>query len=307
MEKFKTGASILTASIAIAFLSHCSPKKADEAAIVQLLDEGMIIAQQVLNYEVREHIEKLRKKLEKLSTKERAERWYPKASEIHDQSQKMYGQIQTLKSELLENADKKSLVESFSDNDKINSLYDSLWRYKQEILKIDTLLEYTFSKEHLVLISNDFDSGNNTQKNLSSFFANITLRDAISILNRIQFNILNNERKLIAFCNEQVIEMGFYFDVYSAIIAQSSNYVRAGESLEIIAGIGAFSRKAKPVVTVMNKTVPIGDEGTAKYSFKAPRKPGKHAVPVKINFIDEIGMPQEIIKNVEYTVAKEQD
>ena len=77
--------------------------------------------------------------------------------------------------------------------------------------------------------------------------------------------------------------------------------------MEIIAGVGAFSRRSKPVFTIKNKNVPIDENGTAILRFKAPHTPGKHFVPVKINFINEVGKEEEVIKNVEYTVIKEPD
>ncbi|MEO5562680.1 MAG: hypothetical protein ABIR18_04575 [Chitinophagaceae bacterium] len=94
-----------------------------------------------------------------------------------------------------------------------------------------------------------------------------------------------------------------YYDSYSAIVVQGSAYIRAGEKIDITAGVGAFSKAAMPVITANGKLVLISYDGAEHYTFKASSQPGKHYVPVRIECIDEIGKKQIIERNVKYTVV----
>lgn len=95
-----------------------------------------------------------------------------------------------------------------------------------------------------------------------------------------------------------------FFTSYQAIVGQSSSYVKAGEKIEITAGIGSFSTQERPVITINRNNVSLRETGAAVYSFKASNKPGKHFVPVKIEFTNQDGQKMTQEFNVKYTVAK---
>ena len=75
--------------------------------------------------------------------------------------------------------------------------------------------------------------------------------------------------------------------------------------MEIMAGVGAFSKAAKPEIAFGGNTIPIDESGVAIYKFKASGTPGKYKVSVKITYIDQEGKEQMLSKDVEYTVAKD--
>ena len=76
----------------------------------------------------------------------------------------------------------------------------------------------------------------------------------------------------------------------------SSSYVNAGEEIEITSGIGAFSKAAQPIILINGKNVSSDADGAAHYKFKASDKPGKHVVPVEINFTDQEGKNKPLQK-----------
>jgi hypothetical protein len=110
------------------------------------------------------------------------------------------------------------------------------------------------------------------------------------------------EHRLLDFCLEQTVTDSFNFDTYSAIIAQSSSQVAPGEQIEIIAGVGAFSRRAKPVITIDRKIVPLSDDGAAHYILTAPGKAGKYSTPANISYTDQDGKVQWIQKDIQFHV-----
>jgi len=92
------------------------------------------------------------------------------------------------------------------------------------------------------------------------------------------------------FCRSQIgVLDGGGFQVFSAIAAQNTTFLKSGELLEITAGVGSFSVAARPKITIDGKNIPLDPDGTAIYRIKAPGKPGKHVIPVKIEFVKPDG------------------
>lgn len=80
--------------------------------------------------------------------------------------------------------------------------------------------------------------------------------------------------------------------------------MQKGEIIEINAGVGAFSIKAEPNIVINGKHIDINSDGVAIYKFKSSSKPGKHYVPVSIEFIKPDGQKIKVEKKIEYTVAE---
>jgi hypothetical protein len=136
------------------------------------------------------------------------------------------------------------------------------------------------------------------------FFEGRTISEALSILNHFENNVLIAANKVVQFCHNQVGMLdgdGSYFS-YSAIVGQSSSVIRKGEAIEIFAGIGAFSKAAKPTITVNGRNVDIGSDGIAVYRLPKATTAGKHFAKVIIEFHDENGEKQSIERTVNYTV-----
>ena len=126
---------------------------------------------------------------------------------------------------------------------------------------------------------------------------------ALTILSKFQNDVKTSENKVIAFCHEQVGKVEIVFDAYAAIVGQNSNYLMPGQEIEIKAGIGAFSKNAKPTITIGGSIVPLGEEGYALQKMAAGGM-GAHSIPIKIKYFNQItGKEEEVLKNVEYTVG----
>ena len=87
---------------------------------------------------------------------------------------------------------------------------------------------------------------------------------AFTILSKFQNDVKTSENKVVQFCHNKVGEVAVRFDTYAAIVGQNSNYLMPGQELEITAGVGAFSKAAKPMITIGGQNLAlIGAEGTA--------------------------------------------
>lgn len=187
--------------------------------------------------------------------------------------------------------------------DQINRLSNLLNNYKNDVLKIDSGMALAFNSS-LIFTTKTFDSKPLAEQNFSNyFFDGLSKDESLYLLNKFENNIRIVENRLAQFCDNKVgVTVDFYIS-YSAIVGQNTSYVQGGEQIEIVAGIGAFSRDAKPEIIIKGKKIPIDEMGIATSKFPASNNSGKHFVPVEISYTDQDGKKQTITKTVEYTVA----
>jgi gliding motility-associated protein GldM len=76
-----------------------------------------------------------------------------------------------------------------------------------------------------------------------------------------------------------------------------------GQEVEIMAGVGAFSKAAQPQIIINGQGIGLGEDGQAKLKMQGGSL-GKHSIPVVIRFKDQDGKDQTINKTVEYTVGQ---
>ena len=126
---------------------------------------------------------------------------------------------------------------------------------------------------------------------------------AITILSKFQNDVKTSENRVVAFAHEQVGKVAVRFDTYTAIVGQSTNYAMPGQEIEIMAGVGAFSKAAQPQITINGQGAALGEDGAARMQ-SCRWWIGAHSVPVTIGYIDQEGKPQTITKTVEYTVGQ---
>jgi hypothetical protein len=278
--------------VLFAVLSSCKTNNNDK--VIKEMEESLISSNQSIKNSSKQIMAALEDKLNDPGSHERATVWFARAKAAHIYSTDVIDFIEALKKD-----DKISRAQS-------NSLYNNLNAYKSKILAIDSSIEFEFA-ENFRLISNSFDTGKKNEPDFyNEFFRNSDHLLTSAMLTKFQNNVGVTENKLSSYCYNQIGQTdgeGF-FNSYSAIAFQNSNYVKAGEKLEITAGIGTFSTAVMPQININGKDVVISEEGFALYKFKAQRKPGKYYVPVKISFTDANGEINVQEKVIEYTVVK---
>ena len=90
-------------------------------------------------------------------------------------------------------------------------------------------------------------------------------------------------------------------DAVGVLVGQSSNYVMPGEEVSITAGVGAYSSKAAPKISINGSSVAVTD-GQGVYKTTASGA-GEHSVSVNVTFTDENNKPVTKTETVKYTVG----
>lgn len=243
----------------------------------------------------------------------RAEIWQPIAMQIHLISDSIAQYVNELKIELKKEAGSytKNGIELYHEENikavnllfkkKGKELFDKLIRYRGGVLLVDSLLTNEF-KHRMALFSNDFDyPKRNEQEFIKNFFNDIPSIAAMALLSKFENDIKINENRFITFCFNQTYHGFCGYNRYVPLFVQSSNYLKVGDDLEIIAGIGSFSVESLPEVTIDGKIIPANVDGFSVYKFKTSNA-GKYVKPVKIQYTKPDGTKGVMTKNIEYTV-----
>ena len=279
----------------LVFIS-CSDHSKKEIEIIKALNEGIENSNLAISAESIEVLTSLQSKLNERGSEERAKVWFPKAEKVQQLSKDIFDYIENIKLK-------------FKDS-SINGteLFEKLKSYREQVLKVDQKITNEFEK-YLPLFTKSIDSSkNDSEKLFKDYFRNTSSEAVIAMLNKIENNVRVNELKLITYCNEQVglIILDCGSGIASVVITNSLVF-KPKDRIEITAGIILFDKRFDPRVFIYDKAIDRKDDGFAHYKLRAPSKPGKYYVPVKINYTDQNGRQQTIQKEIEYTVANIQE
>jgi gliding motility-associated protein GldM len=127
---------------------------------------------------------------------------------------------------------------------------------------------------------------------------------AITILSKFQNDIRNAEAQIVEHCHRKVGEVVITYDQFQVIANSSSTYMMPGEEFTINAGIGAYSSKAYPTITVGGATATRTPLGDYEIKAKAENTPGPYSKRVVVNYIDpNTGKPATVNKEIKYVVG----
>ncbi len=262
----------------------------------KILDEGFERSNIVIERSTQLFSHSLESKLSDPITSYKAGVWYPKVQIIRELSKEIASYLEKLKTEI---KNRKGLPD-----EKAIELYGRLLKYKDDVLNVDSSLKIEF-KTRTVITEEAFDSVKHNANDFRSyFFKDISAQATFSMLNKFRNNIEIIQNRMIQFCSYKVPDPDNFYEAYSVMAVQSSSYVKAGDLIEVIAGVGTFSLKAKATIIIDGNSVQPGSDGVALYKFKASKNWGKHHIPVEVEFTDQDGKRQTIIKELDYTVMK---
>ncbi len=253
----------------------------------------------------------LQEKTTKPETAERANIWLPKANNVVSISKTLYDYIGGLKSKILSAAggvgkkeDNLEIVTKLMVKDgEGKKLYALLNKYKTDVLGIDSAIKTEFENSLQIDLANPPGRDGKTKPWEIAYFNMVPTVAGLTILSKFQNDVKTAENKVVAFCHSKVGEVEVVFDSYAAIVGQNSNYLMPGQELEIRAGVGAFSKAAKPTISIGGTPVELGEEGFAMYKTTASGI-GNRTVPVRITYFNQITGKEETKEvNVEYTVG----
>ncbi|GAB2815315.1 hypothetical protein GCM10027043_14470 [Ferruginibacter profundus] len=260
----------------------------------------------------------LEEKLSDPQTIERTTRWQARFTGIKNYSVGLVRYLDSLKDILKDKAgytfkeknyelnegNKKSVNEVLLRNGEGKVLYQKIKAYKKNILELDEGIKDVFEKR-IVIAGTMFEDENTTLNFSNTLFANKTVIEVLTLLNQFKHAVLDTECQLLTYCNYQTNSYSCGYEKFEAIVAQSSKYVKQGDYIDISAGIGAFNTASSPKISINGKNVLVDVNGVANYTLKAASKPGKHFVPVRIDYVKADGTSTSESHTLEYVVSKD--
>jgi len=271
----------------------------------------------VVNNSTSTIIASFQEKMTDPATAEKARLWYPKAESVVNYSKSVYDYIEGLKNKILKAADydPASGDSTFKmdnldvptrlmiDQGEGKTLLAQLTQLRANLLNIDPEVKAEFANTLPIDLTMPKTQSKTNNKWEAAYFHMVPTVAALTILSKFQNDIKTSENRIVAFLHNKVGQVAVRFDTYAAVIGQSSNYLMPGQQLEITAGVGAFSKAAKPIITIGGAGSPIGEDGAAHFTTTV-NNIGTSSIPVSITYTDQEGKQQTIKKTVEYTVGQ---
>jgi hypothetical protein len=286
-------------ALAVSSCAGPSPRERQQERLLARLDSSLIRELAFTNQQTDLIRRALQERLLDFFSSERAKVWQPVTETVHTCAKSTNNQINNMITML--NTEKAYTL--FIKGALSDSLYHLLARFRQTALHAHERLLEEF--EHTILPHEGFcdtTPNNDVKKMIQQDFAHLTNEEAKALLRYWQKEIAITENKLVTFCFNQVPNSFCGMDIVTSLVSQSHSVLASGETLTITAGVGSFSTRANPKITIQGHPVDLIDNAFAKYSLKAPNKKGKYYIPVVITYLNEIG--NFVTENMElaYTV-----
>lgn len=285
------------------------------------VDDSLTATNSTINKSTETILKSLEDKLSDPTSKVKAAIWYPKAQRAQELSTDMYNYIKTLKDKILKeagfNPNAKNKFDSSYALDNLDiatrvlvegkegqKLRAKLEKYKSDLLAIDPEIAKEFQNSLQINLAPPKvqDKTNKTWE--EAYFHMVPTVAALTILSKFQNDVKTSENKVVAFCHQQVGQVVVRFDRFEPIIGQSTNYAMPDQTIEIKAGVGAFSNQAKPTITIGGQTQQLNDSGFVRYTTNVGSALGSRSIPVHITYKDQDGNDKVIDRVVNYTVGQ---
>lgn len=289
------------------FFSSCSNNSKSDLVVFEATTHSLEQSSKTINEITTDYRKELFERLNDPKTAEQAAVWQPRAVRISELTSLTIGYINKLKSQLVGENDNFQVVNKiFFQQNKGEELYQRLKDFIDSIHKSELLVDIYLAE--LIKDKYDYlDSNRYDQKEFCQIFFNkISIAAALSLLAKFENDIRNIEKEIITSCYYRTIPGYWHYDAFQTLIAQSSNCVKAGDNIEITAGVGSFSVAAQPKFTIDGTLIPVDENGIAVYKFKTPSKAGKYIKPLKMEYTKPDGTKESMTRNIEYTVIEEQ-
>lgn len=247
-------------------------------------------------------------KMKDSKTAQLAALWKPKADKAKGLADEMFKYIEDLKSELMKEAGQLTPGGHFNEDDlhaptrlivdgpKGKELIEKLTRYKADLLSIDPTINLEFKNSLPIDLSTPETNNQASRKDWAYAYFHMTPAiAAITMLSKFENDVKNSEALVLDFCHRKIGEVQVVYDEFQAFAGTNSQYLMPGQELVITAGVGAFSKAAKPSVTVDGSGVGLNAEGVAEYKTTVGG-PGTYSKTVNITYVKPDGSRATIPK-----------
>jgi hypothetical protein len=245
--------------------------------------------------------------------------WQPLADRVSKYSTSAINYIDTLKSQLLSAAgctisNKAPAFESgnyrvvnrlFVKENKGSELLKVLLDFVDSIKNVDSEMNNDFSE--LFKMNYEYlDSENNKSETFNeTYFNGVSAAGALVALAKFENDIRYTEKEALTFCSNKCSPgCILIYEKFQVIVGQSSNYVKAGDEIDITAGVGAFSISASPEFIVDGEKIKANQDGIMIYKFKTQHKAGTYRKPVTIEYTKPDGTRNSHTYTISYTVIE---
>ncbi len=200
----------------------------------------------------------LQDKLADEKTREKAKIWLPKAQEVQKYSKEAYSFIQDIKNDIIKqgggDVDKASFkadnldiaTRMMVDKGKGKDLLKHLADFKNNVLNVDPKIQAEFGKTLPINLETPITESKSNNTWERAYFHMVPTVAALTILSKFQNDIRTSENKIVEYCHNQVGAVVVRYDTYVGFAATDKSYVMPGDDMEIMAGVGAFSKAALP-------------------------------------------------------------
>ncbi|MES2429457.1 MAG: hypothetical protein V4556_00895 [Bacteroidota bacterium] len=296
----------------IALLLIFTGCKNDEQAILKEsdIDKSLVLATTTIDEANKIIYRSLEEKLVDPRSSKFAKILEPKVINVQAISNEIFEYIESLKNELRKKAslkdsipfsykfdtkNKSAVTVIFQHEKKSDELLNKLKEYQSRINSIDSELTAK-SQESFIYLQNDF---------YNIYFKDVMAISAMTILNKFQNNIKVQENKMILLIHSKSGYTGGcdFGNRPGLLVGQNYSHLKAGETLEISAGLGMYSRYAAPKISISGKNIEMKD-AIVNYKLKVSNKIGKYSLPVTMEVIDQNGQKLVMTKQVEYIVEE---
>lgn len=284
--------------LALLVLLSCSNNRTENYTAFEILNEGLANSSAKIDSESNSLYRLMEAKLLDPKFSPQANLWQPLAYKIQLFSDNLFIYIDSLKNDLNQQPD------FFKTNEKGNELFNRLINYKQNLLELNPEINALF-KNRVLLISKPFDFRISTQRDFNQFFLNNpSTDDKLALLTKFQNNIRIIENDIASFCHSKIDTTVSDYNNFTLLISQSGYDVSGGQDIQLLVGVGIFSKASRPKIIIDGNRKSIGENGAVDYTFKASTKAGIHTIPIKVYFTNLKGVTESKSDTVKYSVAK---
>ncbi|MGC4035112.1 MAG: hypothetical protein QM764_04060 [Chitinophagaceae bacterium] len=302
-------------AVTVICLSCSNNNNKENLAAFQSLDEMLTFSNSVIASSNKSIYEALEQKTFYSAYSRMPGYYYDKAKDIRTMTKNTIAYIESIKrwlkrqagfdssnpatSEALNNV---SIVNDlFVQQGRGKELYKTLQQYRSGILGLDSALAKEFNTK-LVLTTAAFEQQSAVDFT-TEFLHDIPVSNALYMLTKFQSRLYMAENNLFSYINNKcTINTDILTESYAAIITTTSSCVLPGQSIEVIAGIGSFSRATNPSCKINGRTIPFDPDNTVTKKIRAPQQPGNYSLPVELSFTNQDGKQMIIGKEIKYTV-----
>jgi hypothetical protein len=218
--------------------------------------------------------------------------WKPKFDSVRILTEKILEVIETKEIRLKSNKPPSEVINLKAE------LCSSLWHYYTAIMR---LIPMEKQKEINELPIQSL-LGLMNETSISNIFQTTNPINQSILLSKIKNDVILSNNIILNFCVQQCSRLILICGGPYPIITQNTTCLKAGEKLQITAGLVSYDNYFQTTITINNKKVPLTEDGNAVYWIKVKNRKN-NIIPVSVSYKDpNTGELKKISTNVTFTV-----